>query len=265
MKPPAPNHPRRREPGLGVRILIVFGGALGLSIVLMALGGFFSSDEPGTRASASTVRQALPQPDAKAAPGRDRIAVVTRSTVLRARPGGRRLARLTPKTEFKSAKVVPVVAERDGWLKVIAPELPNGKRGWIEANATEGGVVDYRIRVDLSARRLEVLRNGRVIRRIRTAVGEAGTPTPTGTYGITDKVPFTDRGSPYGCCALALSAHQPDTPSEWSGGDRIAVHATPASDSIGRPVTLGCMRVPASEARWMMRRIPLGTLVSIRA
>jgi lipoprotein-anchoring transpeptidase ErfK/SrfK len=256
---------RRRDPGLGARILIVFGGALGLSIVLMALGGFFASDEAGTRASADTVRRALPARDGGADSNRDRIAVVVRRTVLRASPGGRRLARLTPRTEFKSAKVVPVVAERDGWLKVIAPELPNGKRGWIDARATDGGAVAFRMRVDLSARRLEVVRSGRVIRRIRTAVGEQGTPTPTGTYGITDKVPFTDRGSPYGCCALALSAHQPDTPSEWSGGDRIAIHATPASDSIGRPVTLGCMRVPAPDARWLMRRIPLGTLVSIRA
>lgn len=252
-------------PGPGVRIGIAFGGSLALALLLMALGGFFSSDEAGPQAGARVARQALPadgqQPDA----GRDRIAVVTRATALRAAPAGRRLARLSPATEFKSAKVVPVLDERDGWLKVIAPELPNGRRGWIEANATEAGVVDYRLRVDLSGRRLTVLRGDRVVRRIRTAVGERGTPTPTGTYAITDKVPFTDRGSPYGCCALALSAHQPDTPSEWKGGDRIAVHATPASDSIGRPVTLGCMRVPTPDARWLMSRIPLGTLVSIRA
>src|SRR5829696_743707 len=249
-------------PGAGARIGIVFAGSIGVALVLMALGGFFSSDQVGTQAR---VRQALSANEQQPGADRDRIAVITRATALRATPGGRRLARLTPKTEFKSAKVVPVIDERDGWLKVIAPELPNGRRGWIDADAAQGGMVDYRLRVDLSGRRLTVLRGDRVVRRIRTAVGEQGTPTPTGTYGITDKVPFTDRGSPYGCCALALSAHQPDTPSEWSGGDRIAIHATPASESIGRPVTLGCMRVPDRDARWLMRRIPLGTLVSIRA
>ncbi len=118
----------------------------------------------------------------------------------------------------------------------------------------------------MSERRLTVIRNGRVV-----APGDAprsarqGTPTPHGTFAVTDQIPFTDAGSPYGCCALALTAHQPDTPSEWSGGDRIAIHATPATSSIGRPVTLGCMRVPADDARWMMRSIPLGTQVSIRA
>jgi hypothetical protein len=262
---PPESHHRRREPGLGARILIVFGGALVLAIALMALGGFFSSDEAGTRASAGTVGAAAPdQPQARR-PGQHRIAVVLRPTALRATPGGRRLARLKTKTEFKSARVVPVIAERDGWLRVIVAELPNGRRGWIDARDTQGGVVDYAMRVDVSSRRLDVMRNGRVVRRIRAAVGEAGTPTPHGTFAVTDKVPFTDAGSPYGCCALALSAHQPNTPSEWRGGDRIAIHATPASESIGRPVTLGCMRVPAEDARWLMRRVPLGTQVTIRA
>jgi hypothetical protein len=243
----------------------VFGGALGLAVVLMVVGGFFSSDDAGTRANAKTVRAAVPDKPAERKPGQHRIAVVVRPTALRATPGGRRLARLKTRTEFKSARVVPVLAEREGWLRVIVSELPNGKRGWIDARDTQRGVVDYEMRVDVSGRRLEVMQGGEVIRRIRTAVGEAGTPTPHGTYAITDKVPFTDVGSPYGCCALALTAHQPNTPSEWRGGDRIAIHATPSRESIGRPVTLGCMRVPADDARWLMRRIPLGTQVSIRA
>jgi lipoprotein-anchoring transpeptidase ErfK/SrfK len=261
-----PSRPqRRRELPLEARIAIVFGGSIALAVAIMALSGLFTAAPAGTQASANTVQQALPQADGRPDPNRHPIAVVTRPTVLRASPGGRRLARLKTKTEFKSAKVVPVVAERDGWLRVIAPELDNGKRGWIEAKNTQQGVVDYRMRVDVSKRRLEVLRGGRVVRRIRTAVGEAGTPTPHGTFGITDKVPFTDPGSVYGCCALALSAHQNSVPPGWTGGDRIAIHATPARSSIGQPVTAGCMRVPTADARWLMSRIPLGTIVTVRA
>jgi hypothetical protein len=256
---------RRRELPLEARIGIVFGGSIALAVAVMALSGLFTADPAGTEASATTVRRALPQADGERDPNLTRIAVIRRSTVLRASPGGRRLGRLSTRTEFKSAKVVPVVGERDGWLRVIAPELDNGKRGWIEAKHTERGVVEYRMRADVSRRRLEVLRGGRVVRRIRMAVGEAGSPTPLGTFGITDKVPFSDPGSVYGCCALALSAHQTDVPPGWTGGDRIAVHATPARESIGRPVTAGCMRVPTADARWLMSRIPLGTLVTIRA
>jgi hypothetical protein len=253
-------------PGPGATVALVLGGALAIAVLAVLATGMVSGDEAGTSGANRTIRKQL----AAASPGarqphRDSIAVVVKATALRATPGGRRIGRLSPKTEFKSSRVVAVVGRREGWLRVITSELRNGKRGWIDERDTEGGITAFRVRADLSARRIDVLKDGHLVRRIRSAVGESGTPTPTGRFAITDKVPFTDRGSPYGCCALALSAHQPNTPSEWSGGDRIAIHATPASDSIGRPVTLGCMRVPAADARWLMRHIPLGTQVSIRA
>jgi hypothetical protein len=256
-------------PGPGATVALVLGGALVIALLAVLATGMVSGDEAGTSGANRTIRKQLAAapPGARTArqPHRDRIAVVVKSTALRATPGGRRIGRLSNKTEFKSTRVVAVVGRRDGWLRVITSELDNGKRGWIDERDTEGGITAFRVRADLSARRIDVLKDGHLVRRIRSAVGESGTPTPTGRFAITDKVPFTDRGSPYGCCALALSAHQPNTPSEWSGGDRIAIHATPASDSIGRPVTLGCMRVPAADARWLMRHIPLGTQVSIRA
>jgi lipoprotein-anchoring transpeptidase ErfK/SrfK len=262
---PPGSHNHRRDPGLGARILIVFGGALGLAVVLMVVGGFFSSDDAETKANARTVRAATPDKPQGRKPGQHQIAVVLKPTALRATPGGRRIGRLKTKTEFKSARVVPVIATRDRWLRVIVSDLPNGKRGWIDARDTQSGIVDYEMRVNVSSRRLEVMRNGRVVRRMKTGVGEAGTPTPHGMFAITDKVPFTDAGSVYGCCALALTAHQPHPGADWTGGDRIAIHATPVSSSIGRPVTHGCMRVPAEDARWLMRHVPLGTQVSIRA
>ncbi len=255
------------SPGIAAAIVLV--GAAVIATVVMAFGGLLEADEavsspppaPGADGSGQTPRQpdAAPRP-----PGRTPIAVVKRRTQLRAAPDGRRLATIGPRTEFKSARVLAVVGERPGWLRVMDAELRNGQTGWIAAGDTQRGVVSYKLRVDLSARRLTILRNNKPVRRVRTAVGEAGTPTPTGRYAITDKVPFKTPGA-YGCCALALTAHQPNTPSSWSGGDRIAIHATPAQSSIGRSVTLGCMRIPTEDARWLMRKIPLGSQVTIRA
>ena len=265
---PSPRNTRRRAPGPEATLAIVLVGALLIAGLVMLATGMLGADDAGTAGANGSVERLLAEQErdrVKTRPGRDRIAVVVQPTALRAAPGGRKIGRLTPKTEFKSARVVAVVGRRGEWLRVITSELPNGKRAWIDARDTEEGITEFRIGVDLSAREIEVVRNGRVVRRIRTAVGEQGTPTPTGRFAITDRVPFTDRGSPYGCCALALTAHQPDTPSEWSGGDRIAIHATPARNSIGRSVTLGCMRVPDPDARWLMRHIPLGTQVSIGA
>ena len=259
-----PTHRRFAPPG-AVAAIVLVGAAL-LALIVMLGAGLLDADEapsdgrPGARAAAP------PQLDTgPVAADRTPVAVVRRRAQLRVTPGGRRVKTIGPKTEFRSPRVLAVVDERPGWLRVMDAELGNGQRAWIDVRDVQRGAVDYALRVDLSARRIEVVRGGRVVRRIRTAVGEQGTPTPTGRFAITDRVPFTDPKSPYGCCALALTAHQPDTPSTWEGGDRIAIHATPNASSVGRSVTLGCMRVPVRDARWMMDRIPLGTQVSIRA
>jgi lipoprotein-anchoring transpeptidase ErfK/SrfK len=249
---------------MGKRVAIVFAGAALVALVVAAITGLGPSDPPGRDGNVSPrseVERAVHAPPA----GTYEVAIVKRRTALRAKPRGHVLARIGRRTEFGSARVVPVLERRDGWLRVMAAERPNGKTAWIDEGDTSSARIDYGMRVDISARRIDVRRRGQVVRRIRSAVGEHGTPTPRGTFAVTDKVPFTNPASPYGCCALALSAHQPATPSNWSGGDRIAIHATPKAQTIGRPVTLGCLRVPAADARWLMRHVPLGTQVSIRA
>ncbi len=253
---------RRGSIGLGVRLAIVFAGAPLVAFAVAGLAGLGGLDRP---AQGSTPLAAAELDRDK--PAGDEVAVIARRTALRARPDGRSraLARVGRRTEFRSQRVLAVVERREDWLRVIAPELGNGNTGWVKAADTRAGTTTYRIRVRLSKRRIDVIRNGRVIRRVRTAIGQNTSPTPHGRFAVTDKVPFTDRRSPYGCCALALSARQENIPAGWTGGDRIAIHATPVRSSIGESVTLGCMRVPTRDARWLMRRVPLGTQVSIRA
>jgi lipoprotein-anchoring transpeptidase ErfK/SrfK len=245
----------------------VFAGAVLVAVVAIVVAGLGGEDVPQQSGGGGSGRAAL---DAEVqrqreAPPRAQVAIIERRTALRAKPDGRKVAQIGKHTEFKSARVLPVLDRKGDWLEVMASELPNGKTGWIDAADTTVTPIAYEMRVDISERRLEVIKDGKVVRRIKTAVGEGGTPTPKGDFAVTDKVPFTDRGSPYGCCAIALTAHQSSTPAEWTGGDRIAIHATPVSASIGQAVTLGCMRVPSEDARWLMSRLPLGTQVSIRA
>ena len=251
-----------RSPGPGVRLAMVFVGAplvALLTVALLGLGGLDRAAKGATPAALASLG------GADGPPGN--VAVVRRRTALRARPDGRSraLARIGRRTDFESRRVLAVVERRGDWLRVMDAALDNGETGWIKAADTKPGSTPYGLRVDLSRRQIEVIRDGRVVRRIRAAVGENNSPTPPGDFAVTDKVPFTDPGSPYGCCALALTAHQEDLPPGWTGGDRIAIHATPSRASIGREVTGGCMRVPDRDAVWMMKRVPLGTRVSIRA
>jgi lipoprotein-anchoring transpeptidase ErfK/SrfK len=217
------------------------------------------AEAPSSRSSASAGRVSRP------APGRLTVQV-TRPVRLRATPGGAVVGGVLPKTEFRSDTVLPVVAQRDGWLGVISKELPNGRIGWIAANT---GLVAFRTRwsvvASLSRREVVVRRSGRVMQRFRVAIGSASTPTPTGRFAVTDKLLTDNPASVYGCCILALSAHQPHTPQGWGGGDRVAIHATNLPETIGTAASLGCLRAPAEEARRLVRTVPLGTIVTIRA
>jgi hypothetical protein len=226
----------------------------------------------GDGARAPGKRRAGAQPDPT---GRDRrparslgqlTVQVTRPVRLHATPGGPVIGGVLPHTEFRSATILPVVTQRGSWLGVISTALPNGRIGWISVSAA---LVAYRtpwsIVASLGRREVVVRRSGRVVLRFPVAIGGPSTPTPTGRFAVTDKLLTEDPSSPYGCCILALSAHQPDTPQGWGGGDRVAIHATDLPETIGSAASLGCLRAPEADARRIVRSVPLGTVVTIRA
>jgi len=235
---------------------------LAVAVALAGCGSAPRADRPEpSRARHFAVADERPRPVAPE--GRWPTARVLRPTALRARPGGPRVARLRPRTEFGSPKVVPVLRRRDGWLRILAPERPNGRPAWIREAGTRPGAVDVSLHVDRSARRLTVRRGGRVLRRVRVAVGRPGTETPTGRFAVTDKLRTRRPDSPYGCCAIALSGHQPKLLPGWPGGDRLAVHATPQVSSIGTAASLGCLRATTRDLRALMRIVPLGARVFV--
>ena len=233
---------------------------------LLVLAGCGEDAAAPAPAAGEPERRFAVQGDARAKPaGRWTTARVVRAVRLRAAPGGRRLERLRPRTEFGSPKVLHVLRRRGRWLQVLAPERPNRRPGWIPASATRPGAVDVSLHADLSRRILSVRRDGRVLRRIRVAVGGPGTETPAGRFAVTDKLRTRDRGSPYGCCAVALTGHQPKLVRGWPGGDRLAVHATPQVETIGQAASLGCLRAGTRDMQALLRLVPLGAPVFVSA
>jgi hypothetical protein len=200
---------------------------------------------------------------ARPAPG-NLIAYVRKSVALRARPGGHVVGRVSSRTEFGSPQALGVVRSRHGrWLAVSTPTLGNGRLGWVDARA--GGLRFARTRLELDvdlSQRLVVLRRGaRVLRRMTVGVGRPGSPTPTGRFSVTDKLAGAAYSASYGCCILALSATQPKLPPGWSGGNRIAIHG----GATGGAVSAGCLHAAEADLRYLMRLVPLGTPVLIRA
>jgi lipoprotein-anchoring transpeptidase ErfK/SrfK len=185
--------------------------------------------------------------------------------MLRDAPGGRMLTEVTRRTEFDGATVLAVARREGDWLGVRTPDRRDGKLGWIPADAATLERQPYRLRIDLSKRELVVVDTGdqEVVLRTPVAIGRPGTETPTGTFGITDRIePEKDTG-PYGCCILALSGRQANLPQGWGGGDRLAIHATSNEASVGTAASSGCLRAGEEAMRELMEIIPLGAPVKI--
>jgi len=254
-------------PLIPILVALLMGGSSGSAAVLtnaVTVPAPKFAPAPGTAAARSDTTSAptaSPQPAAlRLPPGHGAlVALLRRPTAMRAKPEGRVLAKLKLKTSFGSPQAMWVVRHSGTWLGVVSPSAGNNHVGWIRASDASLSRVTWQLRVSLSARKLTVLDNGRVRQRYTVAIGAPDAPTPTGRFAVTDRLLTGDSAGPYGCCILALSAKAPHVIQDWSGGDRIAIHSTPETETIGEAVSHGCVRLTLAEGQWLINHIPLGT------
>src|SRR4051812_26666757 len=184
---------------------------------------------------------------------------------LHSKPGGGVIAHVSSTTQFGAQTTLAVAARRGPWVGLTSTDIPNGTLGWARAEGLRTTTTHVSVRIDLSQRSLELRDGRRVVRHASVGIGRPGSPTPTGRFSVTDKMPGSRYSAFYGCCIVALSGHQVNTPAGWQGGDRLAIHGTPNPASIGVPSSAGCLHADADDLRLLMRRVPLGTPVFIRA
>jgi lipoprotein-anchoring transpeptidase ErfK/SrfK len=184
---------------------------------------------------------------------------------MHARPGGKLLFRVLPKTIYGRRLILSVTHRRGAWAAVTTFLVSNGRRAWVrvDKHTFVERRTRWRLTADLSARTLTVLHGDQRVRTLRVAIGAPATPTPPGTYAITDKLPGAPFGGSYGCCILALSGHQPKVRTGPIDG-RLAIHGTDRPDLVGDRVSQGCLRARDAEVRWLMRTVPVGTQLTIR-
>src|SRR4051812_40157547 len=182
---------------------------------------------PGTPSPRRAVRD-----DESALPSGPVGARIVRRTQLRRSPGGAVVRAIDTTTGYGSERVLSVVARRGRWLGVLSDHMPNSRAAWIPAASAELVHEPYRLDVDLSARRIVVRHDGRVVRRIRVAIGKRSTATPVGRFAVTDTLRVGPSHPEYGCCAVALTGRQRNLPAGWSSSDRLAIHGTPDEGAI---------------------------------
>ncbi len=221
----------------------------------------FQPVAPATASSGQTASNGA----RRAADHRALVASLLHATTMRQSPSGKPLAQVGTRTGFGSPTTFLVARRVPGWLGVISTDAGNNRVGWVRQSAVSLRRANWQLRVSLSAKRLTVFKDGKAMRHYEVAIGRPDAPTPTGRFAVTDRLATHDPAGPYGCCILALSAHSPHAIQGWSGGNRIAIHSTPDSSSIGQAVSHGCVRVSLADGRWLLAHIPLGTPTVIRS
>jgi hypothetical protein len=251
-------------------------GALALLALIGAAVAWALVSGDGSRegTTGSVPRALAPTPGDRSAAGGGRLRLTGRGQPivwlrygaeipLRDAPGGGLVERLRPRTEFGSRTVLAVFRRVGRWAGVPTPALSNGDLGWVKLDPgrLRAGHIPYSVDVDLSQRRAQLLRGDRVLRSFPVTVGAPGSTTPTGRFAVTDT--FRGNLNPvYGCCAVATTAHQPNLPSGWLGGNRIAIHGT--TEPLGAAASHGCVRAADDDVNALVNHAAPGAPVVIR-
>jgi lipoprotein-anchoring transpeptidase ErfK/SrfK len=174
------------------------------------------------------------------------------------------LTSFSAKTEYLAPRTLLVTEQQGDWLKALLPMRPNQSEGWVRTSDVTVSQVPYKIWVNLEAHELVLTKDGEEILRTGIVAGASRTPTPTGTYYVTDPVDLrSSPGGAYGAFALGLSGYS-DVLFEFNGGPgQIAIHGTNNPELIGQDVSNGCIRVSNDAILAIAAQAPLGTPVVI--
>lgn len=132
--------------------------------------------------------------------------------------------------------ITNVNAIRAGWTITI-PGLP------------DPATIPYRIVISKANRTLQLFRNNTLVKTYPIAVGKMLTQTPVGSFVVVNRQP--NPGGPFGAMWLSLS----------KAG--YGIHGTNDPSSIGKAVSLGCVRMHNQDVLELSRQVPNGTSVII--
>ncbi len=162
-----------------------------------------------------------------------------------------------------SPLVFLVTGATDDWLQVLLPVRPNGTLGWVPAADVTLSQNPYRVKIDVAHHQLTVLRAGKAIVTTPVAIGNGATPTPVGSFYVTQLLKAADPTGIYGPFAFGLSGYS-ETLTSFNGGEGvIGIHGTNEPTSLGHDVSHGCIRVANEIITSMAAYLPLGTPVEI--
>ena len=165
-------------------------------------------------------------------------------------------------TYFKNPLVFEVVKDDGAWLRVALLARPNHQTGWIRRSDVTLSTTRYRLVLRLSTFDLQAFDGDRKVVETHVVVGRPNTPTPLGTFFLTEKIQKWE-GSAYGPWILATSAYS-EALDTFSGGlPQVAFHGTNEPQLIGTRASNGCIRMPDAVDQRLHDLLPAGTPITI--
>ncbi|HTM85596.1 MAG TPA: L,D-transpeptidase family protein, partial [Mycobacterium sp.] len=149
----------------------------------------------------------------------------------------------------------------DGWLKVELPQRPNGSTGWVSADSVTLQRLVYSLRASTRDNTLSLFKDSVLVATYAVATGTGGTPTPHGSFYLTELLQPTNGG--YGPYAFGLSAFSEVLSNFGGGPGQIGLHGTEDAASIGRAASHGCIRMSNADITALAALLPLGTPIVI--
>lgn len=155
------------------------------------------------------------------------------------------------------------VANTPDWHQVLLPVRPNGSLGWVRNSDVLLSAHNFRIKVDLADFRLRVLEREVTIFDTVAGVAANNSPTPGGRYYITELIAPEQPDSVYGSFAYGLSGFS-ETFETFNGGPgQLGLHGTNNPDTLGTPVSAGCIRLHNDDVARLVTFLPLGVPVDV--
>ncbi|KEP76044.1 hypothetical protein HR12_12825 [Microbacterium sp. SUBG005] len=247
----------RRPPALALR------GATALLAALLVTGCVPETlSAAGPDPSSTAVASPTGTPEAAAPPTTSTSATAVASEItVYAQPGGSAIETL-PNPQESGAPLTFLVAARQGeWLQVLLARRPNGSMGWVTADSVALQTLVYRLDVSTGDNTLTLSRNGQPVKTYPVATGTGGTPTPQGSFYLTELIQPTNDG--YGPYAFGVSAFSEVLSSFGGGPGQIGMHGTDDEASIGQSVSHGCIRLSNADITELAQLLPLGTPLTI--
>lgn len=152
----------------------------------------------------------------------------------------------------------------DQRLLVYLPTRPDGSTGWVLRSQVRLLKDPYSLAISIPEHRLQLYRGGALMETEPIGVGKGITPTPPGTYFLTELLQPDNPDGAYGPYAFGLSAYSPTLTDFGRGNGQIGLHGTNEPGGLGGNVSHGCIRVNNDVITRLARTLPLGTPVVIR-